>query len=396
MDGQDLRARIARALPAKRLAVIAMLALAGTACSTANAPSSSTGGGDTSCKNAASLQEALAATWHKDESELGVPAMSPPSQQICTVDTGKYRKPGPYHIAFASQGPTNSWAVEYDAALKYEAQRQGVGELYASANGNAGTQVQNLQDLLAQQPDALVVTPMGSAIQGQLHRFAQQGIPVVVCTGQLSDTQDFVATVNRSYALQGSLWAQWVVKEIHGKGDVIMLSGIPGVPTAEYEYQAAKKVFDQHPDIKVVTHQYTNWSPTQAKTLADTLAVKYPHVGAIWSDSGFSAIGVIQAYSAAHLPIPPITGDTSNGFLRLAKESNVTFATSPYPPEQSAKCLDVAVQILQGKPTPSYNEFDAPAFTNQQLDQYFRPGCNDSLWIPATLPDPVLKSLNLC
>ncbi|HZV50418.1 MAG TPA: substrate-binding domain-containing protein [Candidatus Dormibacteraeota bacterium] len=373
----------------------ALLGLIGAACSTANAPTSSTGGNQ-SCKSASSLQAQLVQTWHRDQAELGVPQMAPPAQQICMVDTSKFKKPGPYHIAFASQGPTNSWAVEYDAALKHEAQTLGIDVLYASANGDAATQVQNLQDLLIQKPDALVVTPMGSAIEGQLHRYAQQGIPVVVCTGQLSDTQDFVTTVNRSYALQGSLWAEWVAKQIGYKGDVAMLSGIAGVPTAEYEYQAAKQVFARYPNIHIVTHQYDDWSPTKAKQVADTLAVNYPHLNAVWTDSGFSAIGVIQAYSAAHLPIPPVTGDTSNGFLRLAKQYNVTFATSPYPPEQSAKCLDAANQILQGKSVPSYIEYDAPVFTNKDVDKYFRPQCSDSLWIPAQLPDSVLKSLNLC
>jgi ribose transport system substrate-binding protein len=379
------------------LAVATLLSLVGAACSasTANAPGSGGGGGQ-SCKSAASLQQQLVQTWHHDEDELGVPHMTPPQQQICMVDTGRYKKASPYHIAFASQGPTNSWAVEYDAAFKHEAQVLGVDELYASANGDAATQVQNLQDLLTQKPDALVVTPMGSAIQGQLHRYAQQGIPVVVCTGQLSDTQDFVSTVNRSYALQGSLWAEWIAKQIGYQGDIAMLSGIAGVPTAEYEYQAATKVFAKYPGIHVRTHQYDDWSPTKAKQVADTLAVNYPHLKGVWTDSGFSAIGVIQAYSGAHLPIPPVTGDTSNGFLRLAKQQNVTFATSPYPPEQSAKCLDVADQILQGKPVPSYVEYDAPVFTNKNVDTYFRPQCSDSLWIPAQLPQSVLKSLNLC
>lgn len=373
-----------------------------TAAAVLLASACSSGGGNTasatgqSCSGARQAQAAIAQVWHQDEANLGVSPLTPSAQKVCMEQTTRYKKSGPYRIAFASQGPTNSWAVSSDAYVRYMAAKDHVTLSYASANGDAATQVNNIQDLLAQSPQALVVQPMGSAIEGQLSRAAQAGVPVVVCTGQLPQQKGIVSTVNRSYALQGTLWAQWIAKQIGGKGQVAMLSGIAGVPTAEDSYAAALQVFAKYPGIHLVTHQYTNWSSTQAKQVASTLLVKYPQLSAIWSDSSISDIGVVQAYTAAHKPIPPVTGDSANGFLRLANQYHVKFALSAYPPEQCGQAIKVAVQILQGTPVPNVVPVDSAVYTNASISRYYRQSCSDNLWVPSQLPHSILAQLKLC
>ena len=123
----------------------------------------------------------------------------------------------------------------------------------------------------------MVVVPMGPGIVGQVKAATAQGIPVVACAGQLPDNSGVVSTVTRSYDLQGKLWAEWVAKQIGGKGRIAMISGIAGVPTAEFPKAAAEKVFaDKYPDIKIVSKQYDDWSPTKAKTVAAVAGVQEP------------------------------------------------------------------------------------------------------------------------
>ena len=359
------------------------------------------GGGATTkqdCSGSGAAQAQIAKVWQTSAAKLGLHGLTPPKQKVCQVDTAKYKAGGTPTIAYASQGPTNSWAMEADYFVRDEAKKQGAKLIYASANGDAATQVNNIQDLLAQKPDLLMVQPMGSSVKGQVQQAARQNVPVVVCTGKLPpDTSGVVSTVGRSYELQGTLWAEWMAKKIHGKGKIAILSGIAGVPTTEYQYQAAKKVFAKYPGIKVVTRQFTNWSPTEAKKVAAGLAVRYPDLDGIWTDSGVSETGVIQAYQAAGKTIPPMTGDSSNAFLRSAKKAdNVSFAQSAYPPEQTRDCVDVAAKILKGQPVPSVKEIDSAVYTNADLDKYYRPKCSDNLWVPSGLSAAEMRKLKLC
>jgi ribose transport system substrate-binding protein len=366
------------------------------ATSTTSSGSSKSSGG---CTPSPDAQAAYEKPWQQGATAFGVGPLDVPKISICQVNTSKFKKTpqnGRYRIALAAQGPTNSWAAENEAAFKAQAKARNVDELYASANGDATKQVDNIQQLASQKPDAMVVVPMGPGITGQVRAATAQGIPVVACAGQLPANSGVVSTVTRSYDLQGILWAEWIAKQIGGKGRIAMISGIAGVPTAEFPKAAAEKLFaSKYPGIKIVSKQYDDWSPTKAKTVAQSLVSK--NLDAIWSDSSFTALGVYEAYTQAGKQVPPVTGDASNAFLKAVQGKNgVKFGLSPFPPEMSSQCLDTALDIVQGKPVPNTVNVQAPAFTHADASQYIKPSCSDNLWVPATLPESEQKALKLC
>jgi ribose transport system substrate-binding protein len=379
------------------LAILAAIVLGVSACSSEKEKSTASSGGGGACAENSQAKQANDKSWDSAQQQLGLSGLEPPAQKLCDVDTSKFKKEpqgGRYKIAFAAQGPTNSWALENEEAFKYHAKERKADVLYASANGDATKQVDNIQQLASQDPDAMVVVPMGPGIKGQVAAAANQKIPVVLCAGRLEGNSGAISTVARSYELQATLWAEWIVKQLNGKGRVAMLSGIAGVPTAEYQKTAADKVFAKHPGIEVVAKEYTDWSPTKAKTVAATLVSK--DLDAIWSDSGISDLGVVEAYERAGKPIPPLTGDSSNAFLKAVDGKDVKFALSSFPPEQSTQCLDVALDALAGKKVPNVVNVESAAFTDAEIDKYIRKDCTDDLWIPTSLPAALLKKLKLC
>lgn len=354
---------------------------------------------DSAGDNAEASSNALSTAWEQDWATLGLtnPGLTPTDAGIVEVDTAEYAKDGPYIIGFASQGPTNSWATIYDETMKAHADEIGVTLEYAGADGKEDKQVNDINDLLAKNIDALIVTPMGPAIKAPIERAAAEGIPVILCTG-IVDTDTNVSRVDRDNRLNGALAAEWIAQKVGGTGKIVMLAGIAGVPTAESRLEGANEVFAQYPDIEILDSQYTNWSPTEGKTVMEQMISKFgDSIDAIWSDSGLQDIGVIQAYNEAGLAIPPMTAEPLNGFLKLAKENNVEFAAIGYPPTHSADCLDTAVAALQGQPVSSFVNVEVPIFTNEDNDEYVRMDCSDDLWIPAeALSDELLVSLNLC
>jgi ribose transport system substrate-binding protein len=371
------------------------------ACGTAQEGTSASGGsGDGDCANADAAQAQYKKAWTETADQLGLDKLEPTDETVCEVDTAdwaaKPKSGDTYRVAFAAQGPTNSWAMTNEEAFKHHAEELGVDVLYAAANGDATVQVDNIQQLASQDPDAMVIVPMGDGITGQVQAAAAQGIPVVLCAGRLGDGSGAVSTVTRQYELLGTAYAEWLVQQLGGKGQVAVLSGLAGVPTAEYQKAAAMKVFERYPDIEVVTEQYTEWSPTVAKTVAANLVTQYPDLAGIWSDSGYGDLGVVQAYQEAGKPVPPVTGDAINAFLKAVQGTDVKFALSSFPPEQSMDCLDTAMDILKGKPVLDKVYINSPSFTQDQIDEYARPECSDNLFVPALLPDEELARLKLC
>lgn len=397
MLAKPIRKHKGHLLSAIALSSAGLLVLA--ACSTAQQGTTASAPG-ADCQNAVAAQAEYAKTWNTTAKAFGLANFTPVKEKVCEVNTSVWaKKPSQgntYRIALAAQGPINSWGMLSEEAFKIEAKAQGVKVLYASAGGDATVQVDNIQQLASQSPDAMVVVPMGAGITAQVAAAVDQGIPVVLCSGILPASSKAVSTVTRQYDLLGSAYAEWLVKQLGGKGDIAMLSGLAGVPTAEYQAAAAKVVFAKYPGIKVVTQGYTQWSPTVAKTVAQNLITRFPNLGGIWSDSAYGDLGVVQAYREAGKPIPPMTGDASNAFLKAVHGTDIKFALSSFPPEQSMECLRTALNILKGKPVLNKVYIDSPSFTNEQADKYVRLDCNDNLFVPSALDKATLITLKLC
>ncbi|WP_210505508.1 substrate-binding domain-containing protein [Naasia sp. SYSU D00057] len=395
------RARSRRILAAA-VGFATLVAVAG--CSAEQEGAGSGGGGGTGaaedCINAEEAQATYEESWSSVAEAFGLSELTPVEEEVCEVDPETWaaepKQGDAYRIAFAAQGPTNSWGVLSEEAFNYHAEELGVDVLYAAANGDATQQVDNIQQLASQDPDAMVVVPMGEGIAGQVQAAVSQGIPVVLCSGILPESSQAVSTVTRQYDLLGTAYAEWIAQELGGEGQVAILSGLAGVPTAEYQKAAAEATFEKYPDIEVVTTQYTEWSPTVAKTVAQNLIASYPDLDAIWSDSGYGAIGVVQAYQEAGLPVPPITGDAVNDFLLATQGTDVRYALSTFPPEMSSTCLDTAMDLLNGEPVLNKVYIDSPSFTNEEGEQYVREDCDGGLLVPTSAPEDLLVELGMC
>lgn len=386
-----------RAFGALALGVSATLILAG--CSAEREGEGGSAAPAEDCVNAEAAQAEYQESWKAAADGFGI-ELEALEEEICEVDASKYaadpKQGDTYRIAFAAQGPTNSWGLLSDEALLHRADEIGVEVLYAAANGDATTQVDNIQQLSSQDPDAMVVVPMGEGIAGQVKAAADLGIPIVVCSGILPASAGHASTVTRQYDLMGSAYAEWIAATIDYKGEVALLSGLAGVPTAEYQLAAAKRTFEKYPDIDVVTTQYTMWSPTEAKTVAQNLIATYPNLAGIWSDSGYGAIGVIQAYQEAGLPIPPITGDAFNQVLMDTQGIDLKMALSTFPPEMSSTCLDTAVSLLKGEKVLDKVFINSLSFLGADAQQYLREDCDGALPVPSAAPQDLLVELGLC
>ena len=326
------------------------------------------------------------------------------ARQSETYDTTQFKKDPPYRIALASQGPTNTWATLFDEHARWRVEELGtdvVSELlYADANGSADVQVPQVEDLLAQDPDALILVPMGrAALSAPVERAMAQGVPVVLCASGV-DTDNFVTEIGTNLFQQGSGWANWLVDELGGQGKIVQMNGIPGVDTAVTEAAGAEDVWSKNPGIEVLDAQWGQWSTSEAKKIMEQWIAKYgDEIQGVWSGGAQMSMGIISAYLDAGLPIPPIGGgEYMNGFLRLAKENNVAFYAVQYPPSMSVLCVDTAVKILQGESVPRYIDFkdyipETRDFTNADIDQFYNSKWSDDVFGPVFFPEERLASL---
>ena len=116
----------------------------------------------------------------------------------------------------------------------------------ATRKRSADIQVPQVEDLLAQEPDALILVPMGAAaLSAPVERAMMQGVPVVLCASAV-ETDNFVTEVGTNLYSIGATLAQWLIDTVGADGDFLMMTGIPGTSTSDIMEEGALAVFDSH------------------------------------------------------------------------------------------------------------------------------------------------------
>ncbi len=318
-------------------------------------------------------------------------------------DTSEFAKEPPYRIALAAQGTSNAWSALFDAHAYWHVEELGeelIAEfLYGDAQASADIQVPQVEDLLAQEPDALILVPMGAAaLSAPVERAMMQGVPVVLCASAV-ETDNFVTEVGTNLFNAGAGLAQWLIDTVGVDGNFLMMTGIPGVTTSVIMEEGALAVFDSY-GIELLDNQPGMWSPAEGKKIMETwLAQHGDEIDGIWSGGAQMSQGIISAYLDAEMDIPPIGGgEWQNGFLRLAHENDIKYGAWQYPNAMATLCIDAALQILRGEPTPRFIDFvgkidNADPFTDAEGEDYFRAEWSDDVHGPITMPAEKLAEL---
>ncbi len=318
-------------------------------------------------------------------------------------DTSEFAKDPPYRIAFAAQGTSNAWSALMDAHAYWYVEHLGedvVSELlYGDAQAQADIQVPLVEDLLAQEPDALILVPMGAAaLSAPVERAMMQGVPVVLCASAV-ETDNFVTEVGTNLYSIGATLAEWLIDTVGADGNFLMMTGVPGVTTSVIMEEGAMAVFESQ-GIELLDNQPGFWSPAEGKKIMETwLAQHGDGIDGIWTGGAQMAQGIISAYEDAEMEIPPIAGgEMQSGFLRSAIEHGFEFYAWMYPNAMITICLDAAIQILQGEPIARFIDFvdtmpEARPFTDAEAEDYYRPRWSDDVHGPVTMPDEKLAEL---
>jgi ribose transport system substrate-binding protein len=188
----------------------------------------------------------------------------------------------------------NAWSQESMAAVRSEAAKcPNVKTIVEIGGGQLQTAISQVNSMVAQGANAVVVIPdFGQAELPAIQSAAGAGVKVVPWGAAPGGTPgtSYVTYVDWNSGYAGTLWANWMVKALGGKGNVVMTGGPAGNPVTTAQLQAVVAVFKKYPGIHLLTGDstwaVTNWDPSQAQQVAASLLAKYPTINGVISDYG--------------------------------------------------------------------------------------------------------------
>jgi ribose transport system substrate-binding protein len=255
-----------------------------------------------------------------------------------------------FKIALSNSYIGNKWRIEmenvFKAALQMDPFKSEIEGSVFNADNDVSKQSQQLSNIIAQRPDAIIINAASpTGLNGIINQGAGRGILMIAFDNTV--TTDKCLKVNTNQYEMGRAWADFLVRKLNGRGNVIMVTGVAGTEVDQQRNKGAEDVFAKAPDIKVVNRFTGMWDSSTAERNTASILPSLPQIDGIWCQGGTD--GVIKAFLGANRRIPPVAGEAENGFRRFMVGYNGTKVDGlsiGQPPYLSVVSLELARRIL--------------------------------------------------
>ncbi len=288
-------------------------------------------------------------------------------------------------IAVAVADQKSLFYVAAVAGMKDEAAKQGVELRIVSADNNSGQQIKQVQDLLVQNPGALIfISQDSTAAAAGVKAANQANVPVIAVDEKPESGQGKLATYIATDSVKAAReLCSWQFDQIGKKGNIAILHGVSGATAEAQRTQGCQEALKNYPDIKVVAEQTANWDETEAFKATQNILTANPDLKAVFGESDAMAIGAAKAAKKAGRNGLVFTGiDGFPTMFTAIRQGLVQGSKAQSPYGMGVLAVQNAVDIMNGKTVPEVQLRDATLITKDNVDKedvtkYYGPTAKD-------------------
>ena len=211
-------------------------------------------------------------------------------------------------IAVFTKNRTNP---AYDAArigAERTAARNGMRVLHFVPDrpDDIGQQIALVDQAIAAHPDAAVFVPVHlTALDDSVRKLNAAGIPIVNILNRLAAGRVVSFVGSDDYRLGRDI-AVYLFRHIGGKGDVLIMEGVPGAVTSQDRVRGFHDAAREYPGIRIVATRVGDFQEkTARKIMTEFLAAKI-HIDGVLSANDVMSLGILAVMEAAGLNVPVI------------------------------------------------------------------------------------------
>jgi ribose transport system substrate-binding protein len=231
--------------------------------------------------------------------------------------------------------------------------------VYTDGQANLQKSISDIQSLAAQGINAMVVFPdQSEAVLPAIRSAYKAGrvvVPYRVSPGGKPGV-DYDYYIKTDFSYDGTLMAKWMVKALHGKGNVVYLGGPAGNSQSRTRSAAFQAVFKKYPGIHFIGQkpfEVTNWDPALTQKVVTAVLAKYPKIDGFMTDFGAAFASSLAAFQQAHRKVPAVAAEDSNAFGCAAKKAGFPTMTVSSQNWMVRTAVDFAVAKASGGKVPA-------------------------------------------
>jgi ribose transport system substrate-binding protein len=283
---------------------------------------------------------------------------------LAATSQAKTNAPRQYTIGVSNTLVGNGWREGMICSIKAQALKSGQVSSLRIAHRQTDTagQIADIRTMISAGVNAIIINPSNAnALKPIAAQARSRGIQVVFIDQYVNAPGVYNATNDQ--VAYGRIGAEWLFKKLRGRGNVVEMRGIAGVPADTDRHKGFMQAKRKYPNIRVVKSVFTGWQfAPGGKQMLDILN-SGTRVNGVWT-SGIDYT-VVNAFKTARKRYVPIVGADNFGFIRQVK--------SRYPALQGAAVTNpssiggvgvtVALRALNGQSVPRWVKLNPDVWT---------------------------------
>ena len=221
--------------------------------------------------------------------------------------------------------------------------------VYSDAQGQTSLLIKQIEQFTTQKVDLIIVgTNDEKAVVPVISMAYKAGIPVIILDRGIQGS-DYTTFINSDNILIGKLGAEYIAKQLGGKGVALLFEGIQEADVTQLRSKGFLDEISKYPDIKVIKRT-GNYLRKDAVIEMEKLVKQGIHVDAIFSESDSMLSGVrmvLNRYKIDPASIIMVGCDYTSEAQQAIR--NNTQSGSVLFPLGGFKSVEVALDIFNGK-----------------------------------------------
>lgn len=243
-------------------------------------------------------------------------------------------------------------------------------------NNESSKQVSDVEDLLAQDIDLLLISPLtAEALTDICIKAMEQGVPVVTLDRNVNaDVTCFVGAENKPMGIAS---AKKLAEMTDGKANIIEIQGTAGSSATIDRHGGFVEELENYPDMNIIAEQYCDYVREPAMTYMEDMLQRFDvgEIDAIYAHNDEMALGALEAIRAANRldeKIIIIGMDGSKVAFDAIKDGDMAFTV--FYPYCAPEGVQVAWDILNGKDVESRMELETDIVDIDNVDEWMDKG----------------------
>ncbi|MEU6997426.1 ABC transporter substrate-binding protein [Nonomuraea sp. NPDC046570] len=261
----------------------------------------------------------------------------------------------PYKITYVQGMAGNPFFTSLTCGAQARAKEKGVVfDAQGGKDYSPQSQTPILNGVIAQKPDAIVISPMaGEAMVPALSKAKAAGIKLVFADSVAADESLAVSQIASDNQAGGALAAKTLAELIGDKGKVMVMGAKPGISTTDARQRGFEEEIKKHPGITYLGSQYSDSQPATATSKFGAVLAANSDLAGVFAVSTQEVEGVATGVQNAEKSgkVRIVGFDTSDPILDDVRNGVVQSLVVQQPLQMGVDAVDQAVAALKGEST---------------------------------------------